>query len=453
MRKKLLIIIIPVMIIVGVASGTFFYVNNKIHVKTQLEEIFDNPEEQEQAKIEEEKGLTNILLIGVDSREGEKTGRTDSIILATIDANNRKVKLTSFMRDMYVPIPGHGNNRINAAYTLGGPELLIKTLNQDFGLNIQYFASIDFKAFQDVVDKLGGIDLEIKDYEVNEINKYIIEVNGKNATLIKSAGMQHLNGQQALSYSRIRKVGNGDYERTERQRRVISLLIDKAKKTSLLKLPDLFSTLLPHIKTNVPTTKLMSLGYTVYKFSDGAIQNLRIPGDGMFQNMVIENNGVPMDILVPDLAKNVAMLNKFIYSSGGTVASNMPSYMVNNFHSKDIALDNRGKKRSIMKIEIPKPKPKETEKPEVQQQPKETEKHDVTQPKQEQNTGNNSSTDKKASTGTTETGGKTNGGTGNETGQTPNGENTNGEGQTDRQNGETSPEVNTVPTEPQQPTQ
>jgi LCP family protein required for cell wall assembly len=356
-KKIILIIIIPLLVIVAAGVGAYYYVNSKIYVPTP-KNIFSTEEEKKAADYVEEQGITNILLVGLDGRKNDADSRTDSMIVASVDSNNKKVKLISFMRDMYVPIPGHGQSRINSAYFLGGSELLMKTLNQDFNLSTQYYVSIDFNAFQALVDKLGGIDVEVKEYELKEINYYIKEANWSNPNNIylKNAGYQHLNGQQALSYCRIRKVGNNDYGRTERQRRVLGLLIDKARKTSVLKLPELITTLLPYIKTDMPTSKLMSLGYTVYKFGGTKVESLRIPGDGMFDSMVIDG----ADVLVPNIERNVNLLDKFIFSSGSVDETNMPAYMVNNFHSKDIALDKRGKKKNYVKIITPTPTPTPT---------------------------------------------------------------------------------------------
>jgi len=156
-----------------------------------------------------------------------------------------------------------------------------------------------------------------------------------------------------LSYCRIRKVGNNDYERTERQRKVIGLLIDKARKTSIIKIPELFTTLLPYIKTNIPTSKLMNLGYTVFKFGSTKVESLRIPADGMYDSMVIDG----ADVLVPNIERSVLLLDKFIFSTGSVDESNMPAYMVNNYHLKDIAIDKRGKKKNYVKIITPTPTP------------------------------------------------------------------------------------------------
>lgn len=349
MKKIIAVVLIAVTVMAGIALGSFYYINKKIYVPSPKDFFKHNDGQGANLNYNEEKGIFNILLVGLDKRSENDIGRTDSIILANINTEAKTIKLVSFMRDMYVPIPGHGLNRINAAYSLGGPELLMKTLQQDFNIDVQYYVSIDFRAFQDLVDKLGGIDVEVKDYEVKEINKYIKEVNGSRATLLSGPGYQKLNGQQALSYSRIRKVGNGDFERTERQRRVLTILINKARSVSIFKIPDLASTALNYIKTNIPTGKLMNLAYTVYRFGNTPVETIRIPADGMFENMRVKG----MAVLVPDLEKNVVYLEKFL-SSQGIAFSNLPSYMANNFHFNDKPIDNRGKVRNVIKIVIPK---------------------------------------------------------------------------------------------------
>lgn len=350
-KKPRRYIYILVAVLSAVAIGffwTFQYVKNKIYVPNKTDIITDKFG-KEKAEMAEEKGIINVMLIGVDAREGEEKSRTDSIILGTLDGQNRKIKLTSIMRDLYVPIEGYGQSRINESYFDGGPELLLKTVNNVFNANVSYYVSVDFKAFQEVVDKLGGVDLEVKPYEVNEINKFIKEVNGKNADLLKGAGVQHLNGQQTLSYCRIRMVGNSDYERTERQRRVLSLLIEKMRKTNFVKLTEAMNSILPYVKTNIPTSKLMSLAYTAYKYSTSPVESMRIPVDGAFKGMNIYG----ADVLVPDVEKNVAALEHFIFSSGSGLASDVPAYMANNFHSKDVAIDKRGQKKSTVNIVIP----------------------------------------------------------------------------------------------------
>ncbi|WP_035378514.1 hypothetical protein [Fervidicella metallireducens] len=129
-------------------------------------------------------------------------------------------------------------------------------------------------------------------------------------------------------------------------------MIEKARKTSLFKLPDLVSTVLPYVRTNIPTTKLMSIGYTAYKFGDTPVETLRIPANGLFENANIRG----MAVLLPDIEKNAELLNRFIFLDGSASVGNIPAYMNNNYHEKDKAIDNRGKKKTTVKVVVPKDK-------------------------------------------------------------------------------------------------
>jgi polyisoprenyl-teichoic acid--peptidoglycan teichoic acid transferase len=319
-RKIVVASITAAVIAIGSIFGIYTYIKNSYNnIVVEASEENDIPEQDKQ--IEEidygmESDIVNILLVGVDTRGEFEDSRTDSMIIATINPITSEVKLTSLMRDMYVEIPGRGYNRINAAFQFGGIDLLKKTIKYNFGLSVDKYAAIDFKGFQDLIDIMGGIEVDIKSYEVNETNKYIKDVNGASSTLLKGAGLQKLNGQQALSYSRIRKVGNSDYERTERQRQVLSLLLAKVKDTKVTSYPKLYSTLSPYIKTNIEFNSMLKLVYTVYKMDDFTPGSSRIPVDGHFKSNTI--NGA--SVLVPDLKYNAKELFKFIYN---TVPSNL----------------------------------------------------------------------------------------------------------------------------------
>lgn len=319
--KKLLIIgTTSALVLIGIILSAYLYirhtynkdmlVNNSVKSNntTTIPETTDPNEEVDYGM---ESDIVNVLLVGVDTRGEFNDSRTDSIIIASIDPSSKKVKLTSIMRDTYVDIPGKGYNKINAAFELGGVELLERTIRYNFGLNIDNYVAIDFQGFQGLIDTLDGVELDVKDYEVKEINKYIQEVNGASSTLIQAPGMQKLNGQQALSYCRIRKVGNNDYERTERQRRVLSLLLAKIKDTSVLSYPKLYSTISSYIKTNVPFESMLKIVYTVYKFGDSSTEDLRIPMDDHFKDTSISGQSV----LIPELKYNAEQFYKFIYNT------------------------------------------------------------------------------------------------------------------------------------------
>lgn len=321
-EKRLLMIgICSFIVVIAVVLSSYLYIKHiynknmlvevpKVENDNNVPEISSEPEVEE-PNYGEETDIVNVLLVGVDSRGAFNDSRTDSIIIATIDPSTKKVKLTSLMRDMYVVIPGRGYNKINAAFEIGGIDLLKKTIKYNFGLNVDKNIAIDFQGFQSLIDNLDGVELDVKDYEVKEINKYIEEVNGANSTLIQSPGMQKLNGQQALSYCRIRKVGNNDYERTDRQRRVLSLLLNKVKDTSVLSYPKFYSTMSQYVKTNIPFENMLKIVYTVYKFGDTTTENLRLPVDGYFKDTSINGQSV----LIPNLKYNAKALYKFIYNS------------------------------------------------------------------------------------------------------------------------------------------
>ena len=165
-------------------------------------------------------GIVNILLVGQDRREGEETARSDSMILCTYHRKTGDLTMTSFLRDLYVPIPGHSSNRINAAYSEGGTELLNDTLRENFDLHIDGNIEVDFSQFAQIIDLLGGVRLELREDEAREINKE----TGSDLT----AGIQTLNGEQALTYARIRKLdADGDFSRTSRQRKVMNALLSQ----------------------------------------------------------------------------------------------------------------------------------------------------------------------------------------------------------------------------------
>ena len=225
--------------------------------------------------------ITNIALFGVDSVSGEG-GRSDSIMVATVDPVHKKLKITSIMRDSYVYIDGYGQDKINHAYAYGGPELAIKTINENFGLNIKNFATVDFSSLPKIIDLLGGIDIEITSDEIQYLNDYINHLNyleGTSAPHIYSPGLQHLNGTQALAYSRIRYTAGGDYERTQRHRTVLNALFDKVLSSPVTSYPALLNDLLPYVETSLSTTDILSLATEVASIGNNLEQD-RFPRDG-----------------------------------------------------------------------------------------------------------------------------------------------------------------------------
>ena len=245
-------------------------------------------------------GIINILLVGQDRREGETTARSDSMILCTYHRKTGDVTMTSFLRDLYVPIPGHHSNRINAAYSEGGIRLLDDTLRKNFDLHIDGNIEVDFSQFSQIIDLLGGVELELREDEAAEINKE----TGSSLT----AGTQLLNGEQALAYARIRKLdADGDFSRTNRQRKVMNALLGSYRNIKWRELLPLMDQLLPLISTDMNYGKLVLLAMEILpKVSDARIISQRIPADGTFTDKTIDG----MAVLSADLDANREILRK-----------------------------------------------------------------------------------------------------------------------------------------------
>lgn len=212
-------------------------------------------------------GITNIALFGIDARKEDFKGLSDSIMIITIDAEHNDIKLTSILRDSLVEVEGHGYQKINAAYQLGGAELAIKTLNQTFQLNIRDYATVDFVSMADIIDFVGGIEAELTPAEVRNANIHIRSMHAERGTALdylEEAGEQRLNGIQAVAFARIRKVATitgtvDDAGRTERQRLVMAQLFEKARKTEISKYPAMIRSLLPCMETSLTYTEIFKL--------------------------------------------------------------------------------------------------------------------------------------------------------------------------------------------------
>ncbi len=249
----------------------------------------------------------NVLLLGSDSR-GEKKARTDTIMVAHYDPQTHKIKLISLMRDMLVSVPEHGQQKLNAAYSFGGPELLRETIKENFGLDIHSYAMVDFKGFEKAVDLLvpKGIEVNVP-YEMSY---------GIDTTLEK--GKQQLHGKELLGYVRFRHDHLSDFGRIQRQQEVISKLTDKAVSLhSIVKLPKLLGLINKYIDTNMDGSTLLTIGKDMLSKKSRDIETIRIPEDGSFQNKRDEKLG---DVLEVDYRQNIEALNKFM--EGKSVAQN-----------------------------------------------------------------------------------------------------------------------------------
>ena len=258
----------------------------------------------------------NILLIGHDTGLRANTGRSDAMILVSINKERETLIMTSFMRDSYVHIPGHGADRLNQAYMEGGASLLIETLELNFGVRIDNYAAIDVFAFIDVIDALGGLEITINEEEVENMNHYIrqlnkAEGNPRNTHLLSAAGTYHMNGIQTVAFCRCRYAGNSDFERTERQREVLSLLLNEFKESDISELNAALNVVLPSVTTDVDReTMLKLMTNAVMSYLDYQLVQYRIPYDGSYEDFSPDDD---KQVLSIDIGLNREYLIDKIY--------------------------------------------------------------------------------------------------------------------------------------------
>ena len=308
------ILAIVLVIILGAVGGVYFYGNHLFNKMEKVEIDKDNigiTEEVEEKLSQYSNSIINIALFGVDAVDGG-VGRSDSIMIATLDTVNKKLKLTSIMRDSYVAIDGHGNDKINHAYAFGGPQLAIKTLNENFDLNIEDFASVNFETLPKIIDKIGGIELDIDEDELKYINGYISNLNNINGTSepeIESTGLQHVSGTQALAFCRIRYTSGGDYKRTERHREVLTKILEKIETLPATSYPSLLSEILPMVNTSLDYSKILELGTEVLKLGDSSMELERFPRDEYCEGKLINE----IYYLTFDKETTVNQLHNYIF--------------------------------------------------------------------------------------------------------------------------------------------
>lgn len=278
--------------------------NNMILQQTDVEKPNLNKSNQNYIK--------NIALLGIDSSDDD-TGGSDCILIATIDTEHNKIKLSSIIRDSYVTIPGRsGKDKINHAYAFGGPELAMETLNKNFDLNISQFASVNLASFPKIIDSIGGIELDIKDDELAYINEYIQSLNDANGTSspdITSSGLQSVDGTQALAYARIRYTDGGDFERSHRQRTVMEKVFEKLKSIPVIKYPEALDLLLPIINTNLSSSEILSLCLDLMTVDHNNIIEERFPKDEDAEGKAIDG----IYYYVFDEEATIDKIHNFIY--------------------------------------------------------------------------------------------------------------------------------------------
>lgn len=310
-KKVLLVVCILIIVFFG---GSFMYIRSILNKTTKVDINKDNLSINKEVtqKLDKDNKIKNIALFGVDSPEG-KNGRSDSIMILTIDDKNNELKLSSIMRDSYVNIKGHGQDKITHAYAFGGPELAVNTLNQNFDLDIEHFITVDFTSLPKIIDEIGGIDVNITEGDLKYINNYISDINninGSKSANITTPGVNHLNGNQALAYSRIRYDG-GDQMRTQRHRNVIEAIFNKVKRMPVTSYPSLLNELLPLAQTNLNSSEFMAIGTNIATMGVSNMNQYRLPCDAHSKGTNM--NGIYYMIF--DKKAETNELHNFIYKN------------------------------------------------------------------------------------------------------------------------------------------
>ncbi|MBQ9936238.1 MAG: LCP family protein [Lachnospiraceae bacterium] len=271
--------------------------------------------EDKSSPIKFSEDVYNILLIGHDSRYREYLGNSDSMIIVSINKKTKEIVMTSIMRDCYILRPGYGYGRINGAFAMGGPDLLIDTIEENFKIQIDGYVAVNFYAFMDIVDALGGVEITVKDEEVWVVNYYMDELNKlegdpPDTDKLTAGGTYLLNGKQTLGYARIRYVGNADYERTQRQRLVLETVFNKLKDCSLTELNGVLNAVLPNVITDIEEGEMLSLLLgTTTDYKNYEIKQCRVPYDGTVEHLNIGGAAV----LGIDIQANIEYMHRDIY--------------------------------------------------------------------------------------------------------------------------------------------
>ncbi|MBD5106508.1 MAG: LCP family protein [Lachnospiraceae bacterium] len=305
---KKLAVFLAVIFLAGM--GGLYAIVGSVYDKMKYEEVENLSKESMK-----ENGVINILLIGNDSRENGEDGRSDAMILISISDKTKTITMTSLLRDMYVDIPGHDGNRLNAAYSYGGAELLMQTIQQNFDIEVHRYALVNFQAFANLVDAVGGVDLELTNGEVNYVNGYLVEYNmlegrpeGTDYLDTSLSGMIHLNGPQALAYTRNRYIGT-DFGRTERQRKVLAAVMKKMPGALAVNSGELIDGLFPNLTTNLTKGECFQLSLNGSKLLTYDLVQQAIPAEGTYSNATIRS----MAVLQVDFEANKKIIQESIY--------------------------------------------------------------------------------------------------------------------------------------------
>ncbi len=266
------------------------------------------------AEIKSREDVTNILLIGVDKRDDSFPGNSDSMILVSVNRTKQAVTMISFLRDLYVGIDGMNTYKLNAAHAIGGAPLLMKVIEDNFKIDIDYYVSVDFQGFEEVINTLGGVPMEITEEEQLAANEYIRGMNVAaglevNTEILNSYGSLVLTGKQALGFARIRSLAGADFQRSNRQRRVLGAVLESARSASFLDITAVANQVAQYVTYNIPRDEFMQLLMEVPNFFSYQWTSDRLPYDGLYEHYNIGGQGM----LVPKWQETIAQLQTRLY--------------------------------------------------------------------------------------------------------------------------------------------
>lgn len=345
-RRRRTMLFVAEIIVLAVMLGFLYTVlkTEKVDkIKIDEESIVMDMNENVETN-ENMKGYRNIALFGVDSREGAlgKGTRSDTIIIASINQDNGDVKLLSVFRDTYLNLGNDSYNKCNAAYAKGGPEQAITMLNRNLDMNITDYITVGFDGLIEVIDALGGVEINVTEAEISHLNNYQISMVGKTTdgknftaeagkdyTPVTSAGLQTLNGLQATAYCRIRYIGN-DFQRAQRQRDVITAISEKAKKANISKLNDVVNGVMDNVSTSLDVSEILGVLKDIGNYS--IVANDGFPFEKYRATGTVGSKG--SCVIPQDLKKNVEELHAFLFNENDyQVSSEVEEY------SKKVASD------------------------------------------------------------------------------------------------------------------
>ncbi|NLD33960.1 MAG: LCP family protein [Clostridiales bacterium] len=257
-------------------------------------------------------GEYRLLIVGVDSDAPKVTGRSDTMILAVLNTRQKTLKLISFMRDLYVSIPGRGHNRLNAAYVYGGQQLLRRTLEESFGVVADAYVAVNYSLMAELVDAIGGVELTVEEYELKPLNGILGYYNYQRERpeeegMLAASGTRILTGLQAMSYARIRKV-DSDFERVGRQQRVLRAIYERVMQLPIDRLGEVILTFIDRIRTDISMTDALNLLQDLLQAGDLRIDALSIPVSKSFSSKMINK----AYFLVPNIKRNRAAIADFL---------------------------------------------------------------------------------------------------------------------------------------------